>query len=1132
MENKEIKRTPPYAHDCNQCENCQESIQKNVDNVCSACQFKFFEKLYCDFSSGNKVVDEIIKNPLYNPPKNEDEYREFNGKVNNHEWIPWERLSNITEIARGGFGVIYKATLIDGLINKFTLKHHGEMEYKREGKDREVAIKIIKKNSEEVFKELNIQRAIFNKSWDTYSISLIYGITQSAETLEYGIVMEFAKHGDMRKYLSTNFHSTSWKDKLDIAWRILYGLYSIHSSGMVHRDLHSGNILQFKKKTVSIGDLGLCQPTNNEATTIDTTTGKVASSTTSNSGTEDDKKIYGVIPYIPPEVLKGKEFTMAGDMYSLAMLLWELATGKPPFHDRSHDHFLAIDILFNGARPEITSPLIPPFIAEIIEKCWNDNPLNRPTAKEVLYKLTDVQNIYDRFKWDSTDEKVSMIEQAKIKSPNIVQFLESDKFVKEMVNNDDSTINYLTTTTTTTTMTTNIHPGAVYTSRVLTLQMVDFSKELVYLPEDKAKSKKTAPDICPKISNKISIRGALSVVEATRQNVLEAFPLPSNREKLLLVATESTFSFLAGFLPVKVSSKKHIWTQHLVLLASPLQKKWSKRPKVQKITSSGMSSKMGQNQPLAVLPNVVFSGRLSLVLEAKQSPPVGSSVFGNWADQMETDLSSPLVFGATFGGVWETITSCQKFAGWVASTLVPGAIFKIKLAHIKTVFQSVHGFLGAKSVSKDNVKLFCVEFAFQQSLKAAFLVELTSSVCLATLKIAKSLVVFESGSSSATVALCDVPLGVSAADIKLALSVFGSVTRVVLKPAGIWQYVIVYFEKLDSAVSVLKHWSVLVGKDSIRIFPLVNQNETILFRDKFKTKLVNLSSGCTAFEISNMISQIGDQTCFIPCFPNSGCCSQFALVIFDSQGDLDSAVIKTGTLKKCHIWWETLGCRRCFRCQEMGHLAMDCKIFSSFTLKVPKIFKSRFVGSASYVKTTAPFGLSEFPPLVVSSATSAANPAVSSRLNSLEKQISDLAALVKSIVKPVGSLVALVSCLFDDNAIKAVQVEKDIISMKSAANNFSNLMVRVSKDIACLKSEVDFGDMDYDGVLAAKPSFLSEDTIEHVIALWQMSSAETRGNIESTRLFFSGFIFDSRNLNGIIERIRGLGLFLPTFDSA
>ncbi|KAG9305246.1 hypothetical protein G9A89_001508 [Geosiphon pyriformis] len=217
---------------------------------------------------------------------------------------------------------------------------------------------------------------------------------------------------------------------------------------------------------------------------------------------------------------------------------------------------------------------------------------------------------------------------------------------------------------------------------------------------------------------------------------------------------------------------------------------------------------------------------------------------------------------------------------------------------------------------------------------------------------------------------------------------------------------------------------------------------------------------------------------------------------------------------------------------EVGHLAADCKVSLSPTLKVPKVFKFYFVDSASYAKTAAPSGLFEFLSLMALLAASAANSAVGFRLDSLEKQISDLAALVKSIVKPVGFLVALVSCLLDDNAVKAVQVEKDIISMKSAANNFANLMVGITKDIASLRSEVDFSNMDYDGTLAVKSFFLSEDTIKHVIALCRMFGAETKRNIEFTKLFLSEFIFDSRNLNGIIKRICGLELFSPTFDSA
>ncbi|KAG9292636.1 hypothetical protein G9A89_007008 [Geosiphon pyriformis] len=459
-----FKNPRPYAHDCNECKSCQESIKMRY-NSCAACHFMFFEKLYYDFSSGNEVVDEIIKNPIYIPPNPSNIYenKAYNGELNYYEWIPWERLSNIKEIAKGGFGIIYKATLSDGLIAKWTIKHHGSLG--REGRE-EVAIKIIKMNSSEVLKELNIQRAMFIKNEHLSNISRILGITQNAETLEYGIVMKLAKHGDMRKYLSTNFHSMCWKDKLEIARNIAGGLSSIHRSGMVHRDLHSGNILQYESMTFNtqIGDLGLCQPVNNEAKTT------------------EEKKIHGVIPYIPPEVLKGEKFTTAGDIYSYGMLLWELATGKPPFYDCKHDQILIMAIS-NGQRPKITSPLIPPCFAKIIVKCWDPNPKNRPTAGEVWCKLHDLLERYDRFKEGSYS-------QFRKKSRNEItdkgrQFLESDKYVKETLKNDsitntkslykDSTTTTAMTTTKTTT-TTPIHPGTVFTSRVLIAQMVDFSE--------------------------------------------------------------------------------------------------------------------------------------------------------------------------------------------------------------------------------------------------------------------------------------------------------------------------------------------------------------------------------------------------------------------------------------------------------------------------------------------------------------------------------------------------------------------------------------------------------------------------------------------------------------------------------
>ncbi|CAI2177063.1 8565_t:CDS:2 [Funneliformis geosporum] len=75
----------------------------------------------------------------------------------------------------------------------------------------------------------------------------------------------------------------------------------IHNKKFIHRDLHSGNIL-FVKSNASkyqwqIGDLGLSQPANN---------------------TPLNNEIYGVIPYIAPEIFNGVAFSKASDVYSMA----------------------------------------------------------------------------------------------------------------------------------------------------------------------------------------------------------------------------------------------------------------------------------------------------------------------------------------------------------------------------------------------------------------------------------------------------------------------------------------------------------------------------------------------------------------------------------------------------------------------------------------------------------------------------------------------------------------------------------------------------------------------------------------------------------------------------------------------
>ncbi|POG61609.1 kinase-like domain-containing protein [Rhizophagus irregularis DAOM 181602=DAOM 197198] len=164
---------------------------------------------------------------------------------------------------------------------------------------------------------------------------------------------------DLRKYLQQNYNQLTWKEKIRIAFEIINALYFIHLEKAIHRDLHSGNILysQLNDRWL-ISDLGFCGPAD-----------------------KSSKSIYGNLPYIAPEVINGKGYTFASDIYSIAILMWEISSGHSPFIDYKHDDYnLAMDII-NGIRPEIMSD-IPLEYKNLMVQCWDADPLNTISSEK------------------------------------------------------------------------------------------------------------------------------------------------------------------------------------------------------------------------------------------------------------------------------------------------------------------------------------------------------------------------------------------------------------------------------------------------------------------------------------------------------------------------------------------------------------------------------------------------------------------------------------------------------------------------------------------------------------------------------------------------------------------------------
>jgi serine/threonine protein kinase len=199
------------------------------------------------------------------------------------------------------------------------------------------------------------------------------------------IVME-RMDADLRGYLKQNNKTLTWERRIKIAVDIIEALYFIHKEKVIHRDLHSGNVLYFHGyDSWYISDLGFCGPADNPSNSI-----------------------YGNLPYIAPEVILGKKYTKASDIYSIGMIMWEISSGYPPFYSYEHNYNMAMRIV-NGTRPIIVEGT-PAEYKKLMIQCWNDKPSERPKINILLDKIEKMwKEIYYK-KIESNTSKANLLE--------------------------------------------------------------------------------------------------------------------------------------------------------------------------------------------------------------------------------------------------------------------------------------------------------------------------------------------------------------------------------------------------------------------------------------------------------------------------------------------------------------------------------------------------------------------------------------------------------------------------------------------------------------------------------------------------------------------------------------------------
>ena len=169
----------------------------------------------------------------------------------------------------------------------------------------------------------------------------------------------------MYHLLNSNMELT-FGSMLRIAIGTAQGMVYLHENKVVHRDLKTLNLLVAEDKSIKVCDFGISRA---EANTM--TTGA------------------GSIQYMAPEVFMSGHYTEKADVYSFAMVLWELMTREVPYVDMPTP-FMVMSEVRNGKRLSLPS-FVPPGFKSLIEACWHQDPHVRPSFPEILNVLCEMR---------------------------------------------------------------------------------------------------------------------------------------------------------------------------------------------------------------------------------------------------------------------------------------------------------------------------------------------------------------------------------------------------------------------------------------------------------------------------------------------------------------------------------------------------------------------------------------------------------------------------------------------------------------------------------------------------------------------------------------------------------------------
>ncbi|KAG9288514.1 hypothetical protein G9A89_015720 [Geosiphon pyriformis] len=261
----------------------------------------------------------------------------------------------------------------------------------------------------------------------------------------------------------------------------------------------------------------------------------------------------------------------------------------------------------------------------------------------------------------------------------------------------------------------------------------------------------------------------------------------------------------------------------------------------------------------------------------------------------------------------------KLFALDIEILAVPGKTNVDKLMVVKKIFYQIDGFGGASTLSK-----------YPGIIRSSFTSE-KNLIKTREMAISKNILVNNdlrkiNSHSDREVIIKEIPVDLPKLAIEAVFSRFGKITSIKVQLIGLWQKALVEYESSEIADLVAARWSVLMGKNSVRMAKASIDKQTWVSKNRHQVLLYTIPVGTTTHDLSELVEAYGRKTCFIGRNPTSYVCDQCAVICFESETSKLAAVGLVPVFKGVDLHWAGLSLVCCVVCKQFSHVSDVCSM--------------------------------------------------------------------------------------------------------------------------------------------------------------------------------------------------------------